>query len=166
MTAKKIIPHYAAHRFVRKSVLLSAAMASALGVIAAQTAVAGEPFKVPENGSSGWFEITVTLKPTAITTSSWDQENDDSIFLLDGDAGSNVAIYWWEPVSKITSEYYSLTRQEGSNIWHPTSGIGNTQNVALKITAEGSFNVGWDFKKTKITIQITRHSLRILEIKP
>lgn len=149
MTAKKIIPHYAAHRFVRKSVLLSAAMASALGVIAAQTAVAGKPFKVPENGSSDWFEITVTLKPTAITTSSWDQENNDSIFLLDGDAGSNVAIRWWEPVLGITSEYYSLTRQEGSNIWHPTSGIGNTQNVALKITAEGSFNVGWDFKKNE-----------------
>lgn len=149
MTAKKIIPHYAAHRFVRKSVLLSAAMASALGVIAAQTAVAGKPFKVPENGSSDWFEITVTLKPTAITTSSWDQKNNDSIFLLDGDAGSNVAIRWWEPVLGITSEYYSLTRQEGSNIWHPTSGIGNTQNVALKITAEGSFNVGWDFKKNE-----------------
>ena len=149
MTAKKIIPHYAAHRFVRKSVLLSAAMASALGVIAAQTAVAGKPFKVPENGSSDWFEITVTLKPTAITTSSWDQENNDSIFLLDGDAGSNVDIRWWEPVLEIMSEYYSLTRQEGSNIWHPTSGIGNTQNVALKITAEGSFNVGWDFKKNE-----------------
>ena len=149
MTAKKIIPHYAAHRFVRKSVLLSAAMASALGVIAAQTAVAGEPFNVPENGSSDWFEITVTLKPTAITTSSWDQENNDSIFLLDGDAGSNVAIRWWEPVSKITSAYYSLTRQEGTNIYGPDVQIDGEQNVVLKITAEGSFNVGWDFKKKR-----------------
>ena len=56
MTAKKIIPHHAAARFVRKSVLLSAAMASALGVIAAQTAIAGSAFVVPPEAENLGFK--------------------------------------------------------------------------------------------------------------
>ena len=74
MTAKKLIPHRTTHRFVRKSVLLSAAMVSALGVIAAQTAVAGKPFVVPsENatGEDGWASVNLTLKPTEINKNSW-----------------------------------------------------------------------------------------------
>lgn len=51
MTAKKLIPHRTAPRFVRKSILLSAAMVSAFGVIAAQTAAAANienAFRVPD----------------------------------------------------------------------------------------------------------------------
>ena len=83
MTAKKLTPHRTASRFVRKSVLLSAAMVSALGVIAAQTAVAGEPFVVPgENatGEDGWALVNLTLKPAAINKNSWTSEKDNQVF--------------------------------------------------------------------------------------
>lgn len=151
MTAKKIIPHYAAHRFVRKSVLLSAAMASALGAIAAQTAIAGTAFVVPAediNGKDGWFSVDVTLKPSEITKNSWsDSEGSKSIFLLDGEGISNkVVIQWWNPVGNINSQYYSLTREEGTGLYGTEVPIDGNQNVVLKITSDKeAFNVGWDY---------------------
>ena len=73
MTAKKLIPHRTTPRFVRKSVLLFAAMASALGVIAAQTAIAGSAFVVPpedKKGQNGWFSVPKISGPNVYKNSS------------------------------------------------------------------------------------------------
>lgn len=150
MTAKKPIPHRTTHRFVRKTVLLSAAMVSALGVIAAQTAVAGKPFVVPgENatGEDGWASVNLTLKPTAINKNSWAEattnEGKEAFFQLDGDNSSLVFIDWWK--SSSSSDYFDLSRTDANK------DIPGHQNAQITITTgkDNAFNIGWDFANFK-----------------
>lgn len=122
-------------------------MVSALGVIAAQTAVAGEPFVVPgENatGEDGWALVNLTLKPAAINKNSWTSEKDNQVFFqLDGDNSSLVFINWWK--SSSSSDYFDLNRTDADK------DIPGYQNAQITITTgkDNAFNIGWDFANFK-----------------
>lgn len=149
MTAKKLIPHRTTHRFVRKTVLLSAAMFSALGVIAAQTAVAGKPFVVPEantTGQEGWTKVEVTFDLDEINKEIW-TENNETIFLLDGDAElqADVRIEWWQSKKDPNQNYYTIYRPDGT-----TKNIAGNQNAEIVISAgDNPFNLGFDFSESQ-----------------
>lgn len=146
MTAKKLIPHRTSPRFVRKSILLSAAMVSALGVIAAQTAVAANienAFRVPDKDE--WKQVDVILHTDAIKADSFYDSNSNALYLLDGrNITGSVKIEWWNTIQN--NNYYSSETK---------SNIAWTENAEILITAGSNeekttaFNLGWDFSKSQ-----------------